>query len=284
MEDDKELPMVVDSELGMPLEPGRGQEGYWDGRRDGEIVCANNIARFFLSLSHLPAIASRPQEGEIELDDEDKELLGEPQAAASSSAAGLVNNFHTSAVPNSTTQSAATPVSASRKPDVTWLRRTEYLSGDVNMSRRASIDSRSVYPLSSTLTRHNLTLEKFKCMFRSPKQGVSKAAERTKSERIGMINKTFDYATLPIDQLVHPTKPHLRAKQVYDLLPDEEVWPNRYSLMRFSDAPHEGPKGEVRTLDKDVLLYIADGGGWVMLQDRVKSEIRIGYLPTGRAP
>jgi RNA polymerase II-associated factor 1 len=141
MEDDKELPMVVDSELGMPLEPGRGLQGYWDGRRDGEIAaptwptCPADVCILWTEYASMPS-----QEGQMELDDEDKELLGEPQAATSSSAAGLVSNFHTTGVPNAG-GAPPTPATTSRKADVTWLRRTEYLASEATLGRRQSTES-----------------------------------------------------------------------------------------------------------------------------------------------
>lgn len=48
--------------------------------------------------------------------------------------------------------------------------------------------------------------------------------------------EVFDLASLR-----HPSKPHLRAVESYEILPDAEIWANAYDLFRFAERPGERP-------------------------------------------
>ena len=41
--------------------------------------------------------------------------------------------------------------------------------------------------------------------------------------------------------LRHPTKPELTAVEVFDILPDADIWANAYDLFRFSERPGDRP-------------------------------------------
>jgi len=45
---------------------------------------------------------------------------------------------------------------------------------------------------------------------------------------------SFDLASLK-----HPNKPHLKAVDSYEILPDSDIWANAYDLFRFSERPGE---------------------------------------------
>ena len=108
--------MIVDAELGMPLELGNDDPGYWEGDR-------SRIAP--------ELFGSRSQEM---LDDEDLELLVDPPpATASSSAASTLLLQSTGIAPG--TPSAA----RSKQPGVEWLRRTEY---SATLTKSATPDSK----------------------------------------------------------------------------------------------------------------------------------------------
>lgn len=113
--------MILDGELGLPLELGKIREGefgdgeYWQGNRSGSSSPlspsrpprANSLTRAGIVPKGLPPPA----------DDEDLFLLGD--VVTSSLAPGLLPS----------TIGGAT-VGERKKVDVSWLRRTEYLSSE----------------------------------------------------------------------------------------------------------------------------------------------------------
>lgn len=54
------------------------------------------------------------------------------------------------------------------------------------------------------------------------------------------IEQTFAAST-DISGLKHPNKKDVEAVEVYDFLPDSDLWPNTYDLIRFSERPGERP-------------------------------------------
>ncbi|MBW0465283.1 hypothetical protein O181_004998 [Austropuccinia psidii MF-1] len=208
LENEREIPVFADADLGMPIELGLESDGtyglgtYWEGDRN--VVCPSQ-----------PVPRS-------ELDSEDVALLVEPPAASGPSTSitnGVNQNSPAGFQPNPQLSAMALPVSIPaptmssdrRKTEVSWLRRTEYFN-DVQHKPRESLNnlkSRTQVPI----------------------------VPKTKTERLAEIHATFDAVTKPFQKFQHPTKPHLKPVDAFEILPDESIWANTYDLYRFQENP-----------------------------------------------
>lgn len=120
---ERELPMVLDSELGMPLELGHvpvgeyGDGAYWEGKRDGALLAA---------LAELTSAAICPKgPPTARLDPEDAFLMDSNFAAVPGTlAAG--GSGSVIVLPGGSSNAGG----ERKKLDVSWLRRTEYLSSE----------------------------------------------------------------------------------------------------------------------------------------------------------
>ncbi|GAA5824962.1 hypothetical protein JCM11251_006042 [Rhodosporidiobolus azoricus] len=209
LQSERQLPMILDAELGMPLEYGKPGEGsgcdgeYWLGNR--ERIAPRN---------------STPQT----LADEDLFLLDDPTPPAS-----------TKDVDSTGTGAPGTPhrgnvTDVSKKVDVSWLRRTEYLSSEAAAAK----------PVMGNGTPKRAILEAF-----DPNDRDGRARN---------ISSTFDAAHVPLSSLKHPTKPGVHALEAFDLLPDSDLWANEYDLVRFGENPGEGASNELPRLGTDPRL------------------------------
>ncbi|GAA6028574.1 hypothetical protein JCM8097_007289 [Rhodosporidiobolus ruineniae] len=203
---ERELPMILDGELGMPLEYGRAPEGqqrdgkYWMGERE--------------------AIAPRnPTPAQI--DDDDLFLLEDPTPRDASGPS--------SATPGTPKRGNVTDVS--KKVDVSWLRRTEYLSSEAGQLK-------PLQALNGTPKRHQL----------------DDYDPHDREARARVISSTFAAAHTPLSELRHPTKPHVTAVEAYDVLPDSDLWANEYDLVRFNEDPAEKAVNELPRLGADPRL------------------------------
>ncbi|GAA6021674.1 hypothetical protein JCM10207_008109 [Rhodosporidiobolus poonsookiae] len=205
LQSERELPMILDGELGMPLEYGRFDENascegdYWMGNRDA-------IA---------PKGRTPPQ-----LADEDLFLLEEPadRGAASTS----------TAAPGTPQRANVTDVS--KKVDVSWLRRTEYLSSEAA--------TKPLQVLNGTPKR----------------QRRDSIDPDDRDGRAQAIAATFDAAHIPLAELRHPTKPNVTAVEAFEVLPDADLWANEYDLVRFGEDPADKNMSELPRLDADPRL------------------------------
>jgi RNA polymerase II-associated factor 1 len=127
--------------------------------------------------------------------------------------------------------SVTTPVST---PFVPWLRKTEYIS-----SRDGA---------------HRATHE--------IKQADT-AVDVSREAQIRDIELTFAAQSEgnDISTLRHPSKPHLRAVESYEILPDPDIWANAYDLFRFAERPGERPpeQSDLR-LDSAILRPMESDG------------------------
>lgn len=130
LQSERELPMILDGELGLPLEYAKSRDGitvesdYWSGNREGTTRSLYyDLGRRLILRCARIVIAPRnavPQP----LADEDAFLLEEPSTRAGTS--------------NGATSGSGAPVGAgataaaaeSKKVDVSWLRKTEYLANE----------------------------------------------------------------------------------------------------------------------------------------------------------
>ncbi|EIN09583.1 hypothetical protein PUNSTDRAFT_51813 [Punctularia strigosozonata HHB-11173 SS5] len=174
------LPMVVDAEMGMPLDLGQWECLWQENGDDSELNPDPN---------DLP-----------KLDPKDEFLLGDPASGAP------YTNGHASG------PATPTPITPA---NVTWLRRTEYISREQRPAHA-----------------HELK------MVVEPQIDVSRAAQ------IRQIEASFAAASEAdedLSRLRHPNKPNVTAVDSYDVLPDAEIWANTYDLFRFSERPGDRP-------------------------------------------
>lgn len=60
------------------------------------------------------------------------------------------------------------------------------------------------------------------------------------SAQISAIESSFTSSassTTDLSKLKHPTKPHLKAVDSFEVLPDIRIWANAYDLVKFSERP-----------------------------------------------
>jgi len=171
--------MIVDAELGMPLDLGKW-ECLWEENGDD---------------SELNPDPNNPPV----LDPKDQALLLDPSSSGS----------HLGGLSGS---GASTPTPS--RPNVTWLRKTEYISREA-VSRTRSEDARP---------------------FKELHTDVSRSAQIKDIESSFAATDNFD-----LDSLKHPNKPGMTAVESYEIFPDSDIWANAYDLFRFSERPGDRP-------------------------------------------
>ncbi|GAA5904762.1 hypothetical protein JCM8208_001347 [Rhodotorula glutinis] len=205
---ERELPLILDAELGLPLEYGRPAEG---ADPDGEYWMGNRSAIAPPQAAPVPPRA-----------DEDAFLFDEP-TPRNAAAAGP------GAAPGTPARANITDVS--KKVDVSWLRKTEYLSSDAGPSRLA------MQPLNGTPKKAHVVLD--------PQDRPGRAAA---------IAATFTAANVPLSELRHPTKQGVTAVEAFDILPDADLWANELDLVRFGEDPAKQGPNELPRLGPDPRL------------------------------
>ncbi|KDQ13008.1 hypothetical protein BOTBODRAFT_175885 [Botryobasidium botryosum FD-172 SS1] len=96
--------------------------------------------------------------------------------------------------------------------NVSWLRKTEYISRE-GTQRAANISEKPAYDAPIDVSR---------------------------TAQIRDIEASFDACqSLDLSKLKHPSNPRLTAVEVFDILPDAEIWANEYDLFKFAERPGE---------------------------------------------
>ncbi|THH05412.1 hypothetical protein EW145_g4810 [Phellinidium pouzarii] len=175
------LPMVVDAELGMPLDLSF-YDCLWSEDADESL------------LNPEPNMAPP-------VDPKDAFMLGDSS----------LHSLHASL--NGQYSSGAAPPT----PQVSWLRKTEYISSAVSKTPTSSHDSRR--------TNEDTTVV-----------DISRAAQ------IRDVEASFSGGSFNLASLKHPNKPGITAVESYEILPDADIWANAYDLFRFSERPGERPQ------------------------------------------
>jgi RNA polymerase II-associated factor 1 len=161
------------------------------------------------------------------LDPKDQALLLDP--AGGGLDFGRHHGLHAGATP---------PVAA----NVSWLRKTEYISRDSTTTSRApAADLFVPSPPSSPI----LLLLHLTNSFSRRSSLQNDAVDVSREAQIVSIENSFAAARSgeQLSSLRHPTKPRVRAVAAYEVLPDADVWANAYDLFRFSERPGErGPE------------------------------------------
>ncbi|GAA5834609.1 hypothetical protein JCM3766R1_003615 [Sporobolomyces carnicolor] len=186
---ERELPMILDGELGLALEYGKSRDGttvetdYWLGNREA-IAPRNAVAQ--------------------PLADEDAFLFEEPSTRSNGAPGGSSAQVGSG---------AAAAAAESKKVDVSWLRRTEYLANE------AAVGGNKPSQLPSK------------------REPLAPIGPQDRDSRARAIANTFETAHVPLAELRHPTKQHLTATEAFDFLPDSELWAHEYDFVRFGEDP-----------------------------------------------
>ncbi|CAO1627115.1 unnamed protein product [Jaminaea pallidilutea] len=196
------LPLVVDSEGGMPLSLNLFPE-LWAVDAQGR-----------------PTDGSLPPVDQASMDTEDAWLLNPDLANATAPPPVMPGaSLKGSAAPNA---AAAAAAAANAPPaghyedlsakDVAWLRRTEYIGADRKAKAEAAV--RAQRPAAGAQSQ------------------VSPEAECARiQESFAAVENN------PWQSLTHPTKKGLKPVESFELYPDFDTWSTEMHVLKFSDAP-----------------------------------------------
>ncbi|KAI8879001.1 hypothetical protein K501DRAFT_336371 [Backusella circina FSU 941] len=113
-----------------------------------------------------------------------------------------------------------------RKPNVTWLRRSEYIATETrSSSRREGVENKFAMSAAS----------------------VNKKSYNTVADQVAGIEKTF--RPLEEEHLVHP-QTKSRAKKITPILPDMKIWENIYTIGQFNSEPADEKRMGKRKRDQ----------------------------------
>lgn len=159
------------------------------------------VRRWLATCVHTLTVASAWTEplDEDQVDDEDAFLLSHDLARAASEADAPVHSREKA---------------QAQAANVTWLRRTEYLSAEQRKQRNTD------------------------AKLAAPQLDTSRPAQ------IERIEQGFSMANTPISELSHPTKPGVHAVDAYEVLPDPETWATSFQIIRFAGVLGRSGKGE----------------------------------------
>ncbi|GAA5987564.1 hypothetical protein JCM10908_002010 [Rhodotorula pacifica] len=244
---ERELPMILDAELGMPLELGKSAIGapsmggdYWLGNRS---AIAPNVDLPVNDIAHLA--------------DEDAFLFEDPDTRATAGPSGAPGS-------GPGTPGRANVTDVSKKVDVSWLRKTEYLSSEAGNMRHA-----------------------LQALNGNAKPAAAELDPLDRDGRAAAISATFDAAHIPLSELRHPTKRGVTAVESFDLLPDDDLWANEYDLVRFGEdpssvAPNEPPRLGAdprlpRAIFRDLTEVLPEGQGRVAYYLPTNDDTALAY-------
>jgi len=105
--------------------------------------------------------------------------------------------------------------SSSNLHHVPWLRKTEYISRETSRPT------------------HTPELK----IHQTVNVDISPEAQIADIEKsFGKLNDDFDLA-----KIKHPTKPHLKPVDSWEIFPDPDIWANAYDVFKFSERPGDRP-------------------------------------------
>ncbi|RUP51383.1 RNA polymerase II-associated [Jimgerdemannia flammicorona] len=154
------------------------------------------------TIQYLERLETGDEQGVPALSPEDRDLLVDARDETSRAGAGLMG---------------------SKRPMVTWLRRSEYISSEASKTvggKDQSVESR----------------------FGTSGRGHKATQYPTVSKQTAGIARTFaQSASIASDlkQLKHPKRPHLQAVSSHAIFPDLSTWSHVYTLGQFSTDPAE---------------------------------------------
>ncbi|PWN48149.1 Paf1-domain-containing protein [Violaceomyces palustris] len=226
------LPVLVDAHAGMPIDLASFQD-LWEGDYSEISLPAGQALPEPDSLHEDDAFLlsdfSAALPGQVGSATAMTSLSSQPTAALQASIAAATQQRHSQALgPGSKTTLTA--------DEVTWLRRTEYLSAE-QKRKQSNANAR-------------------------PK--AVDTIDSSRDAQILRIRQTFEQANKPLEHLRHPTKKGVKAVQAFDFLPDPETWATDYQVVRFTDHPGKIVNGrpvEDPRLDVALLRPVAEAGG-----------------------
>ena len=116
-------------------------------------------------------------------------------------------------------------VAKRERPNVAWLRKTEYMGNDLWDSVYKKTKSTEMYP-DQTIQNKLRTME-------------DNPLEMTVERQVELIEDTFNFVNA--GEFVHPSKRGLKAVDSRPLLPDTEHWPTSYLQVIFEAPPFPDP-------------------------------------------
>ncbi|KAK0565715.1 hypothetical protein OC844_001083 [Tilletia horrida] len=258
------IPVLVDAEAGIHLDLPGAFPGLWLDDASTYIPPAATAAPPDINLNDIdPTDAFLLQDFTLALQQQSSASTGALApgldggalkagaggAAAAAAAAHHIQNQHNAALG----PLARTSLGAN---DVTWLRRTEYLSAEAKRQRAQEI----------------------KLRVQDQTMDVSQAAQ------VRAISRTFDAIHLgpggrkpaapPLSALKHPTKPGVHAVEAFEVLPDPETWATDFNIVRFLDWPGRTSKGGKPIPDPRLDVHLLRPHG-------DQNQIISVYMPSG---
>jgi RNA polymerase II-associated factor 1 len=120
------------------------------------------------------------------------------------------------------------------RPQVSWLRRTEYISNEASNKFK------------------NNEFSEVKMGLSIAKDTAIQSADLSVNGQIKSISRTFKiiYET-DLFYIKHPTKAYLKAVEIFPVFPDFVRWPNTYSHVQYNSSPlNNNSKETVEKLDE----------------------------------
>lgn len=159
---------------------------------------------------------------------------------------------------------AAAHTGPAGKPEVSWMRNTSYLAKMDGVARRRTVA-----------------------------ETHTEVVDASEDAQIATIEKTFkDVAAQPLEGMRHPDakRKHLRVVESYDILPDDESWPNSYIMIKFPERPsaatvaNPGAKASGPRLDRAILRPVMEDDQQIMEYFLPKEEDVENLTDLERAP
>ena len=204
LSDTLQLPVTVDAEAGMPMDLAR-LEYLWLGDSTHPIEKEEESTSIV----------------DEKLDEDDAFLLTDLAGSQSNEMEDMAQDDIP--VP-SAMSSQGLQAAQAQAASVTWLRRTEYLGAEQQRKQRS--DSRPEHEVDEG---HGVGEE-------GAARHSNSSSSSVRAEQMARIEQGFVAANTPIESLVHPSKPHVRATSAYELLPDPETWATSFQVVRFASA------------------------------------------------
>ncbi|KAJ9124024.1 hypothetical protein QFC22_000817 [Naganishia vaughanmartiniae] len=205
--------MMIDSEIGMPLDLN-AFDGIWSGETNGNTHL-NPVEASISSLGPAKRAA---------LDPEDLALLEAPSRST------IINGV----VSSSSFVQAGSLKQTYHKPEVAWLRNTTYLSRDTG--KKVGLP-----PNGAAAAAAGVSSLAARPQGRKEAAAAAMVIDASMLAQQQAIEKTFwihDHTQL--EDLRHPLKPHLRAVDTFDILPDEDAVKLNLNVVNFSERPAGG--------------------------------------------
>lgn len=117
------------------------------------------------------------------------------------------------------------------RTNVSWLRRTEYISSEGRVFGKAK------YVHTNTVKRNLLKPGNHRAQ-KAKELSAEVLEDDSLESRIRAIEQSFVFANkTSLLSLKHPTNPSITAQEIFPVFPDFEFWPNQYTLASYDMDP-----------------------------------------------